>query len=87
LLYVLSTLSDAVDGIAWTGGEYTKAHLGRYGVVRNNWYKFEIKSVTYPGTPDVPSIPSNEMIDGNDTYINVVISTNAWARHSQNVIL
>jgi hypothetical protein len=80
-------LSDDVDGIAWTGGEYTKAHLGRYGVVRNNWYKFEIKSVTYPGTPDVPSIPSNEMIDGNDTYINVVISTNAWARHSQNVIL
>lgn len=31
-----------------------KMALGRYGVVRNNWYSIELKSVTGPGTPWIP---------------------------------
>lgn len=31
-----------------------KMALGRWGVVRNNWYSIELKSVTGPGTPWIP---------------------------------
>lgn len=31
-----------------------KMALGRYGVVRNNWYAIELQSVTGPGTPWIP---------------------------------
>lgn len=31
-----------------------KMALGRYGVVRNNWYAIELKSVKGPGTPWIP---------------------------------
>ena len=35
--------------------------LGRYGVVRNNWYHLELQSVSGPGTPWIPdpSDPDN----------------------------
>ena len=32
----------------------TKMALGRYGVVRNNWYNIELNSVSGPGTPWIP---------------------------------
>jgi hypothetical protein len=80
--------SDEVDGIAYTGGDYTIQHLGRYGVVRNNWYKLNVQDVFYPGSPDVPSLPTDdEIIDGTNTNIKMEISANAWARRSQSVIL
>lgn len=39
-----------VDGV----NEYTDAHLGRYGVVRNNWYEIVINDISGPGRPTPP---------------------------------
>lgn len=35
-------------------GITTKMALGRYGVVRNNWYTVNLRSVSGPGTPWIP---------------------------------
>ena len=35
-------------------------YLGRYGVLRNNWYELQVGSVSGPGTPDVPTIKPEE---------------------------
>ena len=39
-----------------------KMALGRYGVVRNNWYHLELQSVSGPGTPWIPD-PSDPMVE------------------------
>ena len=33
----------------YTGGEYQPNHLGRYGIVRNNYYQITINDITQPG--------------------------------------
>lgn len=61
-------------------------HLGRYGVVRNNWYELNIKSVSGPGEPEIPEIPE-EPADKEHSYINTEINILSWAKRSQNVDL
>lgn len=61
-------------------------HLGRYGVVRNNWYELNIKSVSGPGEPEIPEIPE-EPGDKEHSYINVDINILSWAKRQQNVDL
>lgn len=67
--------------------DYEEAkHLGRYGVVRNNWYELNIKSVSGPGSPDIPEIP-DEPADKTSSYINCQINVLSWAKRSQSVDL
>ena len=38
----------------WNDGEeYGIQHLGRYGVVRNNWYEINVSSISGPGEPSI----------------------------------
>ena len=61
-------------------------HLGRWGVVRNNWYELNITSVSGPGEPDIPEIPE-EPADKTSSYINCQINVLSWATRQQNVDL
>lgn len=61
-------------------------YLGRYGVVRNNWYELNIKSVKRPGKPGI-NTPDNTPDDELDSYISVSINILSWAKRSQNVDL
>lgn len=61
-------------------------HLGRWGVVRNNWYELNITSVSGPGEPDIPEIPE-EPADKTSSYINCQINVLSWATRQQNVEL
>ena len=76
------------EGVAWSVNSptYTLAHLGRYGVVRNNWYEITINSVSGPGDPEIPDTPDtpDDEIEG---YINCTINVLSWAKRSQNVDL
>lgn len=72
-------------GIA-SADEYKLQHLGRYGVVRNNWYEIDIKSVSGPGTPDVEA-PEGNPDDSTEGYINCTINVLSWAKRSQGVDL
>lgn len=61
--------------------------LGRYGVLRNNWYELSVNSVSGPGYPDVPKVDPTESDDVNDQYINVEVKILKWAKRSQKVDL
>lgn len=66
-------------------------YLGRYGVLRNNWYNLTIKGVKVIGTPYIvdvtdannKNIPDDEM----KSYITVEINILSWAKRDQGVIL
>lgn len=61
--------------------------LGRYGVLRNNWYELSVHSVSGPGYPDVPKVNPTDPDDVNDQYINVEVKILAWAMRKQQVDL
>lgn len=61
--------------------------LGRYGVLRNNWYELSVSSVSGPGYPDVPKVNPTDPDDVNDQYINVEVKILSWAKRSQSVDL
>lgn len=62
-------------------------YLGRYGVLRNNWYELTVNSVSGPGTPDVPTIKPTEPDDESYKYISVSVKILSWAKRSQKVDL
>lgn len=57
--------------------------LGRYGVLRNNWYELSVNSVSGPGYPDVPKVNPKDPDDVNDQYINVEVKILDWALRKQ----
>ena len=61
--------------------------LGRYGVLRNNWYELSVSSVSGPGYPDIPKVNPTDPDDVNDQYINVEVKILDWAKRSQQVEL
>ena len=61
--------------------------LGRYGVLRNNWYELSVHSVSGPGYPDVPKVNPTDPDDVNDQYINVEVKILDWALRKQQVDL
>ncbi len=69
---------DATDGWAAGKDSYTSVDLGRYGIVRNNWYQLTVNTVSQPGSPDVP-VPSTDNDDVNNYYIDCTINILSWA--------
>ena len=61
-------------------------YLGRYGVVRNNWYELNIKSVKRPGKPGI-NTPDSTPDDELESYISVSINILSWAKRKQDVDL
>lgn len=73
-----------VDGTPYTP---ESKFLGRFGVVRNNWYDLTINSVTGPGEPEIPVDPDKDEPDKVRSYINVEINVLSWAKRTQNIDL
>lgn len=61
--------------------------LGRYGVLRNNWYELDVDKVSGPGYPDVPDVKPNVPDDENFKYISVSVKILSWAKRSDKVDL
>ena len=61
--------------------------LGRYGVLRNNWYDLTINKISGPGYPDVPEVKPDTADDEDTKYINVSVKILDWAKRSQSVDL
>lgn len=74
----------------WTEGEDQKMesskYLGRYGVLRNNWYVLNVNSIKQIGDSTYPVIPENP-IDEEEFYLSVDINILAWAKREQDVDL
>lgn len=62
-------------------------YLGRYGVLRNNWYDLTVSKVSAPGYPDVPVVKPETTDDEDTKYINVEVKILDWAKRSQQVEL
>lgn len=70
-----------------TYGENNLNWLGRYGVLRNNWYDLTIEKISGPGYPDIPEVKPETPDDEDTKYINVSVKILDWAKRSQNVDL
>ena len=62
-------------------------YLGRYGVLRNNWYDLTVSKVSAPGYPDVPVVKPETTDDEDTKYINVEVKILDWAKRTQQVEL
>lgn len=76
--YKNTTLSDDLNN---------EAFLGRYGVLRNNWYDLEVTKFSAPGYPDVPVVNPDVPDDEDTKYINVEVKILDWAMRKQQVDL
>lgn len=80
------------DLTPWAAGDETYGGnnlkwLGRYGVLRNNWYDLTVNSISGPGYPDVPKVKPGDPDDEDTKYISVSVKILDWAKRSQNVDL
>lgn len=80
----------------WSSGKETygtnndtnnKKYLGRYGVLRNNWYDLTVSKVSAPGYPDVPVVNPTDPDDEDTKFINVEVKILDWAKRSQSIDL
>ena len=81
------------DETPWKSGEErygsgdaaNKKSLGRYGVVRNNWYDLSIQDFAYPGSPDIPTPDPEDPDDDNSTII-LSVKVNPWAKETTRIV-
>lgn len=89
--YYIARIKHFGDALTkWKSGPYGEnnlEYLGRYGVLRNNWYELTVQSVSGPGYPSVPDVKPNTPDDEDDNYINVSVKILDWAKRSQDVNL
>ena len=89
--YYIARIKHFNELTSWTAGtpygSDNAAFLGRYGVLRNNWYELSVNSVSGLGYPDVPEVKPTVPDDENDQYINVSVKILDWAKRSQSVDL
>lgn len=76
------TVSNGAYPTANKAGNY----LGRYGVLRNNWYTVNVEGIKKIGSPVVPEVtgdPDDELA----AYISVKINVLSWAKRTQGATL
>lgn len=75
----------------WNSGESygtdNGKYLGRYGMLRNNWYELKVGNVYGPGYPGVPPVDPNQPDDENEKYLSVSVKILSWAKRSDTVDL
>lgn len=79
-------LTSWASGQGLYGGNNEK-YLGRYGVLRNNWYDLTVSKVSAPGYPDVPEVKPDTADDEDTKFINVEVKILDWAKRTQDVQL
>ena len=62
-------------------------YLGRYGMLRNNWYELKVGNVYGPGYPGVPPVDPTQPDDENEKYLSVSVKILSWAKRSDTVDL
>lgn len=89
--YYIARIKHFNDLTPWEAGKAydsnNTAFLGRYGVLRNNWYELSVNKVSGLGYPDVPEVKPTVPDDENDRYINVSVKILDWAKRSQSIDL
>ena len=75
----------------WNSGESygtdNLKYLGRYGMLRNNWYDLTVGNVYGSGYPGVPPVDPTQPDDENEKYLSVSVKILSWAKRSDTVDL
>jgi len=62
----------------------TTNYLGRYGVLRNNWYDIQVSGIKYLGDPTPKNYKDDPTTDDElDGYISAKIHILSWAKRTQ----
>lgn len=89
--YYIARIKHFNELTPWTPGDAygskNDEYLGRYGVLRNNWYELSVNKVSNLGYPEVPEVKPEKPDDENDKYINVEVKILDWAKRSQSIDL
>lgn len=79
------------SSLKWQSGESygdnNDKYLGRYGMLRNNWYELNVGNVYGPGYPGVPPVDPTQPDDENEKYLSVSVKILSWAKRSDTVDL
>lgn len=79
------------SSLTWQSGESygdnNDKYLGRYGMLRNNWYELKVGNVYGPGYPGVPPVDPTLPDDENEKYLSVSVKILSWAKRSDTVDL
>lgn len=89
--YYIARIKHFNELTPWTAGEgygtKNDKYLGRYGVLRNNWYDLSVESISGLGYPEVPEVKPTVPDDENEQFINVEVKILSWAKRSQQIKL
>ena len=89
--YYIARIKHFNELTPWSSGQTygtdNATFLGRYGVLRNNWYDLTVSKVSAPGYPDVPVVDPKTPDDEDTKFINVEVKILDWAKRSQSVDL
>ncbi|WP_444392578.1 Mfa1 family fimbria major subunit [Prevotella sp.] len=89
--YYIARIKHFNELTPWKSGQVygtdNATFLGRYGVLRNNWYNLTVSKVSAPGYPDVPVVNPDVPDDEDTKFINVEVKILDWAKRSQSVEL
>lgn len=75
-----------VSGGAYPTKNQAANYLGRYGVLRNNWYNIDVQGIKKLGSPVVPEV-TGDTDDELAAYISVKINVLSWAKRTQGATL
>lgn len=69
-------------------GKAEQNWLGRYGVLRNNWYVINVSGIEGFGSATIPDLKNNTDDDDDlKEYISVKINVLSWAKRTQSTVL
>lgn len=84
--YYVGRIRHFADAVApWTVGSatYEASALGRFGVVRNNWYQLTVNTIKQIGSAHINKA-TDAIDDENNYYIDCTINVEPWAVNTQN---
>lgn len=82
------TTDEAYPASTTEGQTANDRWLGRYGVLRNNWYEVEVSGVKRLGSSTVPNVEEDETTDDKiEQYLNVRVHVLSWAKRTQQIEL
>ncbi len=84
--YVTKPAVGGVNDIYPTDVNQNGNYLGRYGMVRNNWYDIKLGEILKTGSSTVPTLPGDGTPDDelDELYIKARINILSWAKRTQN---
>jgi hypothetical protein len=83
--YATAPVVGVVDNIYPVDARRDANYLGRYGMVRNNWYDIHLGAILKIGSSTVPTLPGDDTPDDNldEVYIKARINILSWAKRTQ----